>query len=398
MIGDLRLRAKEFFQKNGDGICPLLLGYSGGPDSKALLYLLLECGLRPHVAHVDHGWREESRDEAEEIRKEIESLGLPFYTTRLNPDPREAVARDMRLAFFASLCEEIPFQALLLAHQADDWAETALKRTLEGAHLVYLAGMGEISHWGPVPLWRPLLKVPRTTIIEYIKEKGLKTLEDPTNSNPRYLRARMRTQIIPDLAKAFGKEILDNLVCLAERSQELKEYLDKRTQEAVSKIEKGPWGLLMPPILQEKVEIRHALQRTGVPFTRTILEGVVEAIGSRLPNRKFGQRIIVDRGWFFYLAERLPQSGEMLELKKGLARWGDWDVEIVEGEERPRADLCAIWSGSFTLTPGRPMKEKLPAFLRQLLPLSFSSFPKTEPPPFFVLRFSAHLRDLASQG
>ena len=61
---------------------PLLLGYSGGPDSKALLYLLLQCRhfypIDLHVAHVNHGWRPESREEAEILQGEAASLGLSW--------------------------------------------------------------------------------------------------------------------------------------------------------------------------------------------------------------------------------------------------------------------------------------------------------------------------------
>ena len=65
-------RVAQFLGAHWDGASPLLLGYSGGPDSKALLYALLEVGCNAlQVAHVDHGWREESRGEAEAIRSEI---------------------------------------------------------------------------------------------------------------------------------------------------------------------------------------------------------------------------------------------------------------------------------------------------------------------------------------
>src|SRR5579862_4351474 len=122
-------RLSEFLAKHWDGVSPLLLGYSGGPDSKALLYALLEAGCRSslHLAHVDHGWRSESGEEAAELEKEARGLGLPFHMTRLNlAANKEAASREARLKFFQALFAKIPFQALLLAHQAGDAAETAL--------------------------------------------------------------------------------------------------------------------------------------------------------------------------------------------------------------------------------------------------------------------------------
>src|SRR5689334_18767742 len=94
-------RIQNFLLSNWDQKSPLLLGYSGGPDSKALLYLLLQLGVRPHLAHVDHGWREESALQARELGLEAESLGLPFHTIRGEPDRRESKAREQRLLFFA---------------------------------------------------------------------------------------------------------------------------------------------------------------------------------------------------------------------------------------------------------------------------------------------------------
>ena len=182
---------KRMIGANWDGKSPVLLGYSGGPDSKALLYALLDCKAPIHIAHVDHGWRESSRKEALELKAEAESLNLPFHTIRLEScETRnlEAHARDQRLAFFQSLFEKIPFQALLLAHQRDDLAETALKRIFEGAHLPFLGGMSSISQYEGMPIWRPLLATPRDEILRFLNERKLRAIDDPTNRDPKFLR------------------------------------------------------------------------------------------------------------------------------------------------------------------------------------------------------------------
>ena len=255
-----------FLKRHWDGKSPLLLGYSGGPDSKALLYALIACGVAPHVAHVDHGWRKESSLEAEEIRREISSLNLPYYTTRLEGCTTEESARLARLSFF----KEISCHAVLLAHQADDWAETALKRVLEGAHLPFLGGMDPVSTWGELTLWRPLLKVPKRELEEYLALLQLTPFYDPTNSDSAYLRSRMRMEILPDLSRSFGKEVSSNLTALAERASELKSYLDRKV--AGKGIEE----------LTERVERRHLLQslakKGGVTLPKTVLEPLLDAI------------------------------------------------------------------------------------------------------------------------
>jgi tRNA(Ile)-lysidine synthase len=216
-----------------------LLGYSGGPDSKALLYALLECDVKPHLAHVDHGWREESEEEAEMLRKEAVELGCPFFSVRLNNvEKSEDAARRARLSYFFS--HFAPYEALLLAHQADDLAETVLKRILEGAHLPNLGGMQPVSSQHELTIWRPLLYVRRSEIIEFLEERGLHPLLDSSNLDTAYLRARMRLEIFPFLNEKFGKETTENLALLSERATELKDYLDR--QIASVPIHKGPWG------------------------------------------------------------------------------------------------------------------------------------------------------------
>lgn len=255
-----------FLKTYWDGKAPLLLGYSGGPDSKALLYILK--GLPIHVAHVDHGWRQTSGAEAEELKREVEGLGFPFHMTRLEGCKKEEEAREARLEFFRKLCEQVPFQALLLAHQADDWAETALKRVLEGSHLPFLGGMDPVSHIKGLCIWRPLLKIPKQGLEKYLDQKGLIPLRDPTNTDPKYLRSRMRVDMIPYLSRSLGKEVAGNLTLLAERASELKEYLDRKVR-----------GKQLHE-LTERVERRYLMQlrakAAGKRLSREALEALLD--------------------------------------------------------------------------------------------------------------------------
>jgi tRNA(Ile)-lysidine synthase len=228
------------------------LGYSGGPDSKALLYALLEEGIFPHLAHVDHGWRETSAKEAQMIVEEAKLLNCPLHTIRLNAPKDENGARRARLEYFASLMKD--YEALLLAHQADDLAETVLKRVFEGASLCHIHGMSETGELYGMKIWRPLLTVKKEEILQFLQELKIPYFSDITNLNPIYLRARMRKELFPFLNQTFGKEARGNLALLAERSSELKEYLDEKI--AHIKIE-GQMDLSS----LAKLEKRHLLQK-----------------------------------------------------------------------------------------------------------------------------------------
>jgi len=296
-VVDLTKTVKKFIDSNYEGGRPLLLAYSGGPDSKALLYGLLEVGIRPHLAHVDHGWREESRLEAELLEKEAVSLDLPFHLIRLSQHPEknlEDYGREARLDFFHSLFEKIPFQALLLAHHADDLAETALKRIFEGAHLSFLGGMPSSCELMGMTVWRPLLTVRKKEILRFLEAKSLDGLYDKTNDDPRFLRTRLRQTMIPDLTTAFGKEIVPNLALLSERAYELKEYLDRKV--ALIRMEEGDWGKAFFLKGVERLEARHLLKR--FIRSRTQIESVLDA-----KSGLFSPNITVKRGWVVILSK-----------------------------------------------------------------------------------------------
>ncbi len=299
----------EFLSVHWDQKSPLLLGYSGGPDSKALLYSLLENGVKPHLAHVDHGWREESREEAEVLRRESVDLGCPFFTVRLNLPKKEDEARKGRIEFFRSLFPA--YQAVLLAHQAEDLAETVLKRILEGAHLSYLSGMQPVSNQYGMTLWRPFLNIRRRDILQFLEERSLIPIIDSSNEDPAYLRSRMRSEIFPFLNETFGKETVENLTLLSERAVELKKYLDQQVESV--KVEKGPWGILVNLGSLERIEQRHLIQKIAreesIPFSREELETIlnwVEEGRERVKTKK----ILVDKGriFFFSLAAKDSNS------------------------------------------------------------------------------------------
>jgi len=209
----------------------LLLAASGGPDSTALLHLLLE--MQKHfsfslaLAYVDHGWREESKEELKHLRQ----FNLPLYTTCLNlkkeaPNSEE-IARGERYAFFSSLQEH--FDILVLGHHKGDLSETTLKRFFEGASLPKLYGMRPVDTLHDMTIWRPMLDLIKEEILSYLEKRPY--CIDKTNSDTRFLRARMRSSLIPNLEGHFGKNIAKPLARIAKESAELERYLERQTEK-----------------------------------------------------------------------------------------------------------------------------------------------------------------------
>jgi|SRR5579872_579522 len=307
-------RVYEFLAEHYDRKSPLLLGYSGGPDSKALLYSLCECGIENlHLAHIDHGWRENSRSEAEDLEREAKGLGFSFHTVRLVPsriNNKEDAARQDRLQFFHSLFSKIPFQALLLAHHEKDLAETVLKRIFEGAHLPSLIGMSPDGDHEGMAIWRPFLTVKKQDIVQFLESKGLNPIVDPTNLDPAFLRGRMRTEIFPFLNRVFGKEIDGNLALISERAAELKGYLDRKVEPFLRRAEKTSSGFRIGTEGLERIEIRHLIQKIAAmesfSLPRTVLEPLLDCLENQTARSfKVRSREILVEGQTVYFSKNI---------------------------------------------------------------------------------------------
>jgi tRNA(Ile)-lysidine synthase len=313
---------------------PLLIGYSGGPDSKALLYLLLECRrffpLELHIAHIDHGWREESAAEAQEIQSEAERLGLPLHLKSLflkdfSPGNSEEQGRDHRFRFFAKVYSEIGAQALLLGHHADDQAETILKRIFEGASVFSLNGLGPVSTLKQMQIWRPFLSAQKKQLLQWLSQKKLSYFRDLTNESSQFLRGKMRQEMVPFLSASFGKQIGENLSRLSDESKEIKEYFLNLNKPILEKIEKrGQVDLLnlnpfLPlSILQLKYLIKEWLNREKRTLSRQIIDQIALALCESGSKKKFiakGCEFLVDKGHLFF---KLNSSLVLQSLQKSM--------------------------------------------------------------------------------
>lgn len=200
-----------------------------------LFHLLLACkkhfNFELHVAHIDHNWRPESGEEAKILSKIMEEYATPFHllTLKTGEAASEEKARQARLNFFSDLSRQEDYQAVILGHHADDQAETILKRILEGASLTALEGIRPIQLQGDLQVWRPFLTIPKKKIVQWASHNQLVYFNDPTNWDPKYLRSKMRTLILPQLEEAFGKKVSSNLIRLGELAIQMKGYVSQKS-------------------------------------------------------------------------------------------------------------------------------------------------------------------------
>lgn len=199
IIDDLLARC-SFPPPGTDVVC----AYSGGADSTALLALASVAGLGVTAIHIDHGLRPSSADEATEAMALAGRLGVPCQVVRADIAPGanlEARARAARQAALPS--------GALTGHTADDRAETLLVNLLRGAGLDGLAAMA------PSPT-RPLLALRRTDTRLLCTELDLVPVGDPSNDDPRFVRNRVRHELLPLMDSIAGRDTVPLLVRTAE--------------------------------------------------------------------------------------------------------------------------------------------------------------------------------------
>ncbi|MBE3556221.1 MAG: tRNA lysidine(34) synthetase TilS [Firmicutes bacterium] len=195
----------------------VLVGFSGGPDSTALLWILRALQKRGHwqivAAHVDHRLRPESTQEAERAAQLADRLGIAFEGLTVPEEiarkgsSLEAEARKWRYHLLYSYGQQIGAQALALGHHLDDQVETVLERLFTGSALRGLGGM-RLKRPGP-GLWviRPLLEVRRAQLQALVEAEGLPTITDASNADLRFLRNRLRHQLLPAIEAAFPNAV-----------------------------------------------------------------------------------------------------------------------------------------------------------------------------------------------
>ena len=284
------------------GAPALLLAVSGGPDSTALLLMAAgwarrRGGPRLEAATVDHGFRPEAADEARAVGALCERLGVPHAAlpwrgekpaTRLQERAREA-----RYALLASRAREIGAE-IVTAHHLDDQAETVLFRLFRGSGIAGLAGMAARTTRDGVPLARPLLGLTKAELVAFCEAEGVAFARDPSNSDPRFARTRMRA-----LAATLAEEGLDAsaLARLARRAAQVEEALARQVEQAEARlrlVETG--GCEVDALLREPVEIVQRLLAAtiarvgGRDESRVGLEKV-EALAAELREaRRRGER------------------------------------------------------------------------------------------------------------
>lgn len=175
---------------------------SGGADSLALLVLAVAAGLDVTAVHVDHGLRAGSQTEAEVVARAASRHGARFRSEHVVVEPGPNLEERARLARWSVLPPDA-----MTGHTADDRAETMLINLLRGAGPRGLGALGPSAR-------RPLLSLRRTETEGVCHLAGLEPVRDPSNADPRFVRNRIRCEVLPLLAEVAGRDPVP-LLCRA---------------------------------------------------------------------------------------------------------------------------------------------------------------------------------------
>lgn len=373
---------------------PVLLGLSGGVDSLALFEGLCKYKKQSFaVAHIDHGWRYESSEEAQKLKEYVESRNIRFHLKRLDPKVMhgnlEDASRNCRYSFFSELCEKYGYQGVMTAHHAQDQAETVLKRVLEGANLMSLSGIQPVRTIHGVNVFRPLLNLEKQQLRQAISNLRFSSIEDSTNSDPTFLRARMRTEIIPYLEKQYGKNVSSNLSLLSKRIDEVNGYLDLQVAKYLSDHESGVMGHyldLQGKLPMHHLELNHLLKnyfsRHNITVSRREMDTLIALLLKNHANKRV-QSLYIDRGILFVPDENLTSASETcskwkVTFSKGVCEktyswrecWkGTAEVSLPKGEYTiGPVKLNAPYKGKSSITKWWS-NHKVPAFLKEYVPV-----------------------------
>ena len=214
---------------------------SGGPDSMALLSLLIKLSKTKKItiicAHVNHNLRKESQEEAIMVEKYANENNLIFEKMEINhyEGNTENYARTQRYNFFEKLIKKYNATYLLTAHHGDDLTETILMRMVRGSSLKGYSGFQEITDKETYKIYRPLITKTKDELLNYVKTNNIPYAVDKTNFSEEYTRNRYRLNILPILKKE-NKSVHLKFLKFSETLKLYDDHINKEVNEKLNKI------------------------------------------------------------------------------------------------------------------------------------------------------------------
>ena len=297
---------------------PVWVAVSGGVDSMVILHVLRELGHPCQVAHVDHGLRgEESDADKVFVEDQAKLFGLPFRSVRVDPKAAadgvsiQMAARELRYGWFKELLREGP-ACMAMGHHRDDVVETLMLNLLRGIGSHGWSGIPPVTELDEGRICRPMLAVDRERIVAYATANNIPFREDASNTDPHYLRNRVRGELLPlmeDMRPGARRTLARGTQLLDELGKAAEQQLAREAKELTADAE----GVLHIPFenLTRSAAPRLLLMRllNGLDPHPDLIDQLLEAVHERSTGARFhaGDRhISVERN---RLAVDRPRDG-----------------------------------------------------------------------------------------
>ena len=180
----------------------IVVGVSSGPDSMALLDMLIKTNKQIICTHINHNVRKSSNEEASYLKEYCNNHNIIFEYHKIDKYTTsnfENEARTKRYTFYEEILNKYHSHYLFLAHHGDDLIETIIMKIIRGSNLEGYAGIKTYSKLDNYTIVRPLLNLTKEDILKYNKDNNIKYYIDNTNDDISYTRNRYRKNILPIL-------------------------------------------------------------------------------------------------------------------------------------------------------------------------------------------------------
>lgn len=277
-----------------------LLAFSGGADSTALFFTLIEHKVPFDIAIVNYALRSQAEEEVQYALDLAKQYKLKCHL--LNADPIEQnfeyEARKIRYNFFEKLIQEEGYAYLLTGHHLQDRLEWMLMQLCKGAGTAELLGMREREKRSGYALLRPLIETTKDEITDYLSKQNISWFHDESNDDPRYKRNYFRHEIATKLLKDNVEGIRQSFSYLEEDANELIREIDIHEADEMSLFfstgHKRSDIYHVDKILKSKEYMLSSAQREALKTEDEIVAG-----------RKF--LVVLDKG-IYYIAPFLKED------------------------------------------------------------------------------------------
>ncbi len=329
-----------------------MAGVSGGPDSMAMLYLLHRFDIPTVVIHCNYQLRGEASDKDQKLVEDIcmhwniECVSLRFDSTEESDGNFQDWARGRRYEAFRDIKEEFNADFILTAHHQDDQLETILQKILRGSGLASWKGMDMLDD----DLFRPLLNVSKTEIMEFVQDFNVPYRIDRTNEESTYARNFIRNHWFPDLNRLFPgwKQNLQKVADRAEEFNVMSDLILKQVSETHNKLKRSDF-LNIPKKLRAAILLRFIKENApDVEISHGFLENLEDLDGLQSGGKlQLSERFFLyrDRDSFKMIEdsddEEIHQKIEKNQAEKSL-HISDWKFSVTSVPENYSSEILHL--------------------------------------------------------